>query len=323
MTKAENPFFFYKGFVKSDKPFFAYCIFINNVLSFDFLSSIKMPFAFTLYPGGGMLLNTSECDRKLSRVFRSPYFRHVIVTQRVTYDYLIEKKLCPTEKITFIFGCPSLENMQQEVDASSLKKYGRDKNVLEICFVANKYSEYGEDKGYDVFVEMAKKLYQRHKNIKFHVVGYGFDENTLDISELKPAINFYGLQCSDFFLKFYRDKDIICSPNKPFILFPGAYDGFPLGTCCDAMSQHVACFMSDELKCNQGRYVNKVDAEILPPDADAYAKRIEYYIDNPSKLIEMAENGAKKVKKFHSYEAEIAPRIDLMKKLIEEERICK
>ena len=169
---------------------------------------------------------------------------------------------------------------------------------------------------------MAAKLYRRHNNIRFHVVGNGFDEKTLDISELKPAINFYGLQSSDFFLKFYQDKDIICSPNKPFIQAPGRYDGFPLGTSCDAMSQHVACFMSDELKCNQGRYVDKVDAEILPPDADAYVERIEYYMDNPSKLIEMAENGAKKVRQLYNYEAQVVPRINLIKKLIKEEGIA-
>lgn len=319
--KTGNSVFLYEGSVKSDKPFLAYCIFVNNIFTFELLSKIKMPFVFTLYPGGGMALNNPECDRKLSAAFQSKYFRHVIVTQRVTYDYLIEKKLCPTEKITFIFGVPSLEKMQQEVDASSLKKYGRDKDILDICFTANRYSKCGEDKGYDVFVKMAEKLYRRHKNIRFHVVGNGFDENTLDVSELKPAIHFYGLQSPNFFSIFYRDKDIICSPNKPFVLnFKGGYDGFPLGTSCDAMLQHVACFMSDELKCNQKRYIDKVDAEILSPDADVYAERIEYYVNHPSLLIELAENGAKKARKFYSYEAQIAPRIDLMNRLIENEK---
>lgn len=317
-----NSVFLYEGAFKTDKPFLAYCIFINNIFAFDFLSSIKMPFVFTLYPGGGMTLNTSECDRMLSAVFRSKYFRHVIVTQRVTYDYLIEKKLCPAEKMTFIFGGPSLEKMQRNVDASLLKKFGRDKDILDICFASNRYSEFGEDKGYDVFIKMAAKLYRRHNNIRFHVVGNGFDEKTLNVAELQSAISFYGLQSPDFFLKFYQDKDIICSPNKPFIQAPGRYDGFPLGTSCDAMSQHVACFMSDELKCNQGRYVDKVDAEILPPDADAYVERIEYYMDNPSKLIEMAENGAKKVRQLYNYEAQVVPRMDLMKKLIKEEGIA-
>ena len=45
-------------------------------------------------------------------------------------------------------------------------------------------------------------------------------------------------------------------------------------------------------------------------------------MDNPSKLIEMAENGAKKVRQLYNYEAQVVPRIDLMKKLIKEEGIA-
>lgn len=226
----------------------------------------------------------------------------------------------PSRKYNVYFWWPCLETIFQEIDTSSLKKFGRDKDSLDICFTANKYSKYGADKGYDIFIAMANKLYNHHKNVRFHVVGNGFDENTLDIGALRPVIHFYGSQSPDFFRKFYLDKDIICSPNRPFILASGAYDGFPLGCSIDAMLQHVACFMSDELKCNQGRYIDKIDARILKPDTDTYAEAIEYYINNPFELIELAENGAKKTRWLYCYENQIVPRINLMKELIANEK---
>lgn len=48
--------------------------------------------------------SASSRDLKLKRVFDSPCFQRVIVTQQVTYDYIVHRGLCPAAKVQMIFG---------------------------------------------------------------------------------------------------------------------------------------------------------------------------------------------------------------------------
>jgi len=68
------------------------------------LEKNKIPFVFTLYPGGGFGFEEESSDAKLKKVLSSKYFKKVIVTQRATYEYLVRKNFCSKEKISFIFG---------------------------------------------------------------------------------------------------------------------------------------------------------------------------------------------------------------------------
>lgn len=244
-----------------------YCIFFNNVKNFDLLKDIKKPFGFTLYPGGGFELNNRNIDRKLKEIFSSKFFRYVIVTQQITYDYLVKKQLCSKDKIFYIFGSPLHNIILRQNNKKRQIKFGRDKQILDICFVGQKYSSLGQDKGYDIFIDVAKKLYKNFPNVRFHVVG-SFDENVIDITEIRNVISFYGTQPAEFFLDFYLDKDIILSPNRPYCLKQGSFDGFPLGTCVEASASNVACFITDPLSLNQNRYVPKRDIEIISYDVD-------------------------------------------------------
>lgn len=63
-------------------------------------------------------------------------------------------------------------------------RWGFDKSRLDICFMAHKYTTYGQDKGYNVFVSVATILRQYHEDIYFHVVG-PFDPKVIDVSSLK------------------------------------------------------------------------------------------------------------------------------------------
>jgi hypothetical protein len=70
----------YRGFVNLNAKLF-YCIFINNIYEFiNSLEKFKIPFVFTLYPGGGFQMNDDQSDLKLKRVLSSPMFKKVIVT---------------------------------------------------------------------------------------------------------------------------------------------------------------------------------------------------------------------------------------------------
>lgn len=273
-----------------------------------------VPFVFTLYPGGKFGLHNAESDRMLKRVTSSPCFRKVIVTQRIVYQYLIEKHFCTPDQIETIFGVVTpLESIEKEYTGK--RRFGTDKNTLDVCFAAHKYTEKGVDKGYDVFVGVARELCKRHENIRFHVVG-GFDENEMDVSDIRDKITFYGRRDMEWFDEFYRDKDIILSPNVPFMIFDGSFDGFPTGTSVDAGLRKTALFCTDELKMNT-HFTDGKDIVIIPHDAGEIAGIIEHYYRNPEKLKAIAENGYQRIRQVYSFEAQMAPRIRILTEELE------
>src|SRR5207249_8761820 len=103
--------------------------------------------------------------------------------------------------------------------------------------------------GYDIFVEVGKQLTAAHDDVRLHVVGpYG--PSDWDLGSLGDQITFYGLRSGEFFRDFYSGMDVFLSPNVPFVLAPGAFDGFPLTTCVEAARAGVAVCCTDELNEN-------------------------------------------------------------------------
>ncbi|MGD0877562.1 MAG: glycosyltransferase [Anaerolineales bacterium] len=296
-----------------------YFVFLGNAyVNIDRVEKTKTPFVFTLYPGGSFALNNPITDNMLRRVTSSPCFRKVIVTQKVTYNYLIENKYCIPNQIEFIFG-GVMPLVEINAEYSDKKHFGFNKDILDICFVAVKYTENGIDKGYDVFIDTAKRLCKKYDNIYFHVVG-GFSEQDIDVTAIKDRITFYGFRTTQWFDTFYKDKDIILSPNIPFKIIEGSFDGFPTGCCIDASLRKTAVFCTDELRLNT-QFVNNEEIVIIPHNAIQAARIIESYYHAPEKLKRVAENGYRKMKKVYSFEAQISPRITLLRKEIEQTEI--
>lgn len=293
-----------------------YFIFPTNAFNcLDIMEHYGIPFVFTLYPGGGFIINNSESDNRLERLMNSPCFRKVIVTQQVTYNYLINKKFCREDQINFIFGgVMPLANMKL-LQNYEKKHYGTDKERLDICFMAQKYTKYGQDKGYDVFIEVVKILSKKYSNIFFHVVG-SFDENTIDVSDIKNSIKFYGMLNIDEFDEFFIDKDIILSPNVPNKLANGAFDGFPTGSCIEAGLRKTALFCTDLLNLNGGRIIENEEIVIVPHNAEDISDIILYYYNNANALIQVCEKGQRRILEIFSYESQIKPRIKLLKEEI-------
>jgi glycosyltransferase involved in cell wall biosynthesis len=294
-----------------------YFVFLGNAYAnIEKVEEFRTPFIFTLYPGGYFGIDNSRSDMMLKRVTASPCFRKVIVTQKITYDYLIKKEFCKPDQIEFIFGVVTPAK-QIKVDYGHKQHFGLDKDTLDICFVAHKYTEKGIDKGYDVFIDVATRLSEKYPNIQFHVVG-GFDEDVLDISYLKQRIKFYGTQKTEWFDEFYKDKDIILSPNVPFKIYDGSFDGFPTGSCIDAGLRETAIFCTDELLLNSGFFVDGEEIVIIPHDARQVGDIIESYYQNPEKIKRIAEKGCQKIKELYSFDAQISPRINILKKELEQ-----
>jgi len=289
----------------------AYLIFLNNVSFFlESLEKKKIPFIFTLYPGGGFAINQEGSDSMLWRIFSSVQFRKVIATQQITYDYLVKNNLCDEDKIVFIYGSVKPLDILNKSKNYKKKFFCFEKDSLDICFVAAKYIPMGIDKGYDIFIEVAKKLAQLHSNINFHVVG-NFSEDDIPINGLEGRITFHGFQTLDWFDKFYVDKDIILSPNIPFTLSKGSFDGFPIGSCVEAGLRKVAVFCTDELKLNN-HFINNEEIVIIPHDADRIVRIIEAFYDKPDELRSIAKKGAAKMREVFSYERQVLPRIKIL-----------
>ena len=288
-----------------------YCTFLFNAYNYlvPISEKYKIPFIFTLYPGGRFALNNSKSDKMLQRVFSSKYFKKVIVTQNVTYEYLVSKKLCDKDKIECIYGGIVLKD-KLNVDIDKKMYYKINKETLDICFVAYKYSSKGEDKGFDIFIELAKKM-SKYNNIKFHVVG-NFDENLISTKNL-TNIKFYGTRPQEWFKAFYKKMDVILSPNVGGKIRNGCFDGFPTTCAMEASLNGVAIFCTDSLGQNAGKYKEKEEIIILKnTNIDYIYNKIKFYYENPEKLKELSINGYKKSNKLFSHDQQIGKRISLL-----------
>jgi glycosyltransferase involved in cell wall biosynthesis len=260
-------------------------------------------FVFVLYPGGAFGLNNKGSDEMLKEIFASKYFKKVITTKNVTYDYLISKGLCPTEKIVQMKGILQITPEQ----ALPHEYFSIDKKNLDICFVAHKYSERGEDKGYDLFIDTAKILSKKADNIMFHVIG-DFNKHDINIEGLEGRIIFYGLKRPDFLLDFYSKMDIFLSPNRPYRLYEGNFDGFPLGG--DSSICGTALFATDEL--NQNVYLEEGKEFVkIQPNIKDIVKKIYHYYEKPSELIKLARRGQQKMQYEFDLDEQLKDRVNL------------
>ena len=291
-----------------------YCVFLNNIhRNLECLEKYNIPFIFTLYPGGGFQVKDEVSDKQLFRVLKSPQFKKVIVTQLYTKDYLIANNFCEVDKIEYIFG-GVVPQVSLNTDLKGRKNYP-DKETFDIVFCAAKYMPRGVDKGYDVFIDLAHRLIKEYSFIRFHVIG-GFDEEDVNVNLLGDAITFYGYQKFEDLAAIYKGMDVILSPNKPFFLGKGAFDGFPLGTVVEAVLNGVVALITDKLKQNTV-FDEGDEIIIIKDDVDAIKKIIIDLIEQPSKLKNIAVRGRDKFLKIYSNEYQMSPRIELLRYEIE------
>jgi glycosyltransferase involved in cell wall biosynthesis len=287
-----------------------YTVFISN--AYNFLPVFEMnntPFVFELYPGGRLGLNDPVSDRMLFTVCKSPLLKKILVTQKITFDYIIEKGYAAKDKVELVYGAVT-DSKYFEMNHVNKKYFKNDKDTFDICFVGRKYISRGTDKGYDTFIEVCRILSRYQNNMRFHVVG-DFDEREIDVSDFKDRITFYGLRNIDFFPAFHSGMDIILSPNKPFLLHQGNFDGFPLGCWTDAGLNGVGILCTDPLKQNM-IFEDGRDICIIRPDVNEIIEKINYYYNNLDKLYEMSANGCKILKELYDIENQMSKRIDVL-----------
>jgi glycosyltransferase involved in cell wall biosynthesis len=304
-----------RGLVNINTKLF-YCIFIDNIYEYiNYLEKFKINFVFTLYPGGGFQINNKDVDFKLRRVLSSTFFKKVIVTQNIIKDYLIDNKFCTEDKIEYIFGSVVPQNSLLK-NSFNRHYYSVNKKTLDISFCAAKYMPSGKDKGYDVFIELALLLSKKYDFINYHIIG-GFDSNDIDISEIADKVKFYGYQDFKSLEKIYNYIDIIVSPNKPFVFDKGSFDGFPLGAIVEAVLNGVLAVVTDDLNQNT-QFTNYEDLIISNSDSKSIEKVIVYLINNPGKMIEIANKGKFMFQEVYSNNIQMQKRIEVLNKVLNE-----
>lgn len=291
----------------------AYATFLHNArTSLPLIERHRLPFAFTLYPGGGFFLDDPRTDEALRRVLGSPWFRKVVVTQPLTRDYLLSRGLCPADRIEFVFGVVLPADRFDELDLPR-KIRGKDKDTIDACFVAHKYMPGGVDKGYDVFLATARILASRHPALRFHVVG-PFSPSDGDLTGIEGRIRFHGSRPTSFFGPFYAGMDLILSPNAPFLLRAGSFDGFPTGCCAEAGLCGTAVFCTDELRQNVA-FEDGRDLVIVPRDAKAIAELVDSHLNGYEGLVRLGERGRAAFRRVYDLDVQMQPRWRVLDRL--------
>ncbi len=300
------------------RPKLGHVVFAMNADLFrPLFETLKIPFSFTLNPGGGFRLDQAYSDRRLRQVFESPCFRHVIVTYPLTRAYIQDRFGVPADRLTLIPGTIVLERLL-EAHRRPKRFYGRDKDSLDVCFAGIRYSVTGADKGYDRFLDAVRRLVDRFPALRLHVVG-NFGPDTLDVSDLAGRITFYGRRDQRWMAAFFSGMDAIVSPNVADQLALGAFDGFPVTTCIEAGMVGVALFATDPMGLNQ----SLVDGEhfvAIPPDPIGIAHGLEAWLADPDRLYHLAAAGERRFHQVWGEAAQMEPRLTLMKSLLDKEK---
>ncbi|MCB9426765.1 MAG: hypothetical protein H6584_07020 [Flavobacteriales bacterium] len=293
----------------------AYFLFYNNLVYF-FPTIIKnnIPFTFTLYPGGGFCFFDEKIDSFLTEVLKNKLCKGVIVNQSCTREYLLAKGICPEHMIRLIPG------VTLNLDDIAIQSYVYDKptNKTNIVFFANKYTPDGADKGFDTFQKIALELLPLKRSFSFGVIG-GFSKNDLIDRSLEEVIDFKGVLDETQFETVLSKTHLLISANQPFILHPGAFDGFPLSTSVTASLFGNLNFMTDYF--NESKNINLVDGQDfikIDSDSKKVVQQILELHQNKDLMKEKAMNGRNKMLQLYHYDNQIHPRISHLKKILSE-----
>ena len=301
-----------------------YLNFLNNAQHhLPALQQRQIPFVLTLYPGGGFGLDEPESDAKLAAVLASPLLQAIIVTQPVTQDYLQRfatrrgLTLPPLHRIDGVVVNPLYFDPHGPARAPA---FGQGKATFDICFVAECYMPLGANKGYPEFIAAAQALADLPE-LRWHIVGGGYTPQDIDVRALGNRIQFHGRLDTPDLRQFYAGMDLIISPNQPFLLHPGNFDGFPTGCCVEAALCGVAVMATDALGQNPG-YVDTDTMLLLETGTDIslaqqIAARVRQLHANPTALQRIGKAGQALTRQLYAPERQIGQRQQILRSVAE------
>jgi glycosyltransferase involved in cell wall biosynthesis len=285
-----------------------YCVFLNNVAALlPTLEREGLPFAFTLYPGGGLTQTPASAER-LRRVCCSPCFSGMIVTQAVTQRWVEANDLAPPELVHPIWGVVA--------PTCAVPPRGeRGGDPVSICFVAQRYDPAGLSKGYDLFVDAAEIVADAVPEARFHAVGPWSKHDHPVSDRLGRRLTWHGCLPTPRLHTLYDRMDVIVSLSRPGVN-RGQYDGFPLGAAVEAGLRGVAVLASDEMN-ERGPFRPDVDLQVVELHADPIAERLVHLARHPGEMVQLGENARAAFSDVYGFERQLRPRIELLQTLLD------
>jgi glycosyltransferase involved in cell wall biosynthesis len=286
----------------------AYLVFLDNAAGFlADLEHASLDFVVELYPGGGLRLGTEATDAVLTRVVASPLLRHIVTTQPRVTEYLttITAELPP---VVEILGVVVNESYFTDGEGSDEGRpyFGYGKTQLDVLFAAHRYDERGVNKGYPVFVEACSRLAEAGVPIRAHVVG-GHVADDIPLGDVSDRFRFHGPLVTEEFQRLARGMDLVLSPNRPFVVRPGVWDGFPTGSCVEAALCGAGVVCSDELVQNRV-FTDGEDIVIVSPDPVLVTDRVLELLQRPDGVRGLAARGQQAFRRAYAPDAQLVPR---------------
>lgn len=293
-------------------------VYITNIReTYAALENVELacvPFVFALNSEDGRALNDPNVDMKLKRIFRSPCFQNVIVTQQAFYDHIIREYSCPAESIALIPG-GVMPEIQEELP-SSKPRWGFDKARLDICFITSTIAPFDKKtSGYEAFVEVMNAVASIHQDIFFHVVG-PVSPSAINIVSLGDRVKFYGSLKWEEMNSLFIQMDIVLSLYFNRNSSSSIFENIPSDRCIEAGAHGVAILAAGEFDLGGHSFIDGEDIVIVKPDVKAIVAKILHYYDNPEALKAIGERCANTIRKQYCPETQMVLRVNLLREAI-------
>lgn len=292
-----------------------YFVFLGNAHRYlPLIEKHRVPFVFTLYPGGGFYAYDKASNKKLRELLGHPLFCKVIVNQIFIKDYLVDGGFCDAAKIEHIQGMVVPDKFF--TDAPQITA---DSKAINICFAAHNYGDGGVSKGYDIFLDVVRSFKRQHKDLadkcKFHVIG-GQRAGTRYDYDLRSDLIFYGSLATDDFIKSIDGMHIIVAPNRSGTAGGGSFDGFPSGTAIQAAIRGSAIFSTDNM---QENWFMKDGEEIVITNhsPSEIAAKIADYVRFPQKLARLREASRRLHHRLYAPEEQLGRRMQILRQFLQ------
>ena len=287
-----------------------YAIFINNaMIAAQLAERDNVPFSFTLYPGGGFLLDDHNSYEMLRYLIHHRRLHTVIATQPETLRVLVELG-CDPRKIKYIFG--SVTYLPKKLfKIRRLMKLGKKNNI---CFASHKYVSDGTDKGIDIFIQACDALIKRELDIRVHIVG-PWSELVNELSCLPDRYKIYDLMSYKELSSFFEKMQIAIFPTRANIPFQGKFDGFP--TAAMVQATLAGCLTLSTNPLGQVTPIVNRDSFIeIQANSERLSETLELLIKNKRFRRTIATKGKETFLSLYSKEKQLRSRMQILESMV-------
>ena len=129
-------------------------------------------------------------------------------------------------------------------------------------------------------------------------------------------LRFHGRLETSALRAFYREVDVVVSPNRPRVLHAGNFDGFPTGCCVEGALCGVVMVASDPLGLNAGRYREGVEFVRIEPDGADVARALRTLLADPPSVKRIGEAGQAVTRRLFAPDVQIGGRIAVLERAL-------